>query len=430
MVDGVDYTYALKDLSFEAGDDAPAHLLEATLGLRLPTEGARSVFRREITLTVYVEGDETTEEFLAFRGKIVEVRSEGRFTYLIAATGGFAVKRSLKRPLEYVNASPALVLFDALSDLPYDGIEIEAAMEDGGDGPGQSLAMITAYGPEAFRPLDKRTDLLSMVRDEARLVAADRPDNVAAAYSEATISGDGSEAASWTIEEGLDCDFGAVAVETSETERYAAVVAYTEMRDGTQIEVARALVDNHGVPVDPDDTLDLLFSYDENEDEAQRADSAFAFCFREALKLSAAPVVLDVPLIYRPHHIVRGDLVTVRTHEFAADTNGAEGAWIRDYLMRVDSLSGGTSKRDGSLSGAAELTAKKFAPLARAGLASPESASVSELWGPDYAGRQFVDLRLPWVSLDGEDLVLDTDVAALYGVTIEDTEGSEVVVTG
>lgn len=423
-IDDIDYTRVVKDLRYYADESAPAVLLEATLGVRLPTEGPGAVGRKDLAITYLIAGDEGVEETEGFLGTVVEVIAHLRTTTITAATGGFAVGRSLGRELDYVNAPPSLVLFDALSDLPYAGIEIEPGLTEGEAG---ETPLITAYGPDAFRPLDKRADLLRVVREEARLVAADTQLGVASAYSEASVVGDGSSASAvWEVEEGRDCDFDAVGVEAAESERYAAVVVYTEQKDGSQAEVARAEIDNHGVPVDPEDTLDLLFSYEDAEDP-DAADSAFDLAFREALKRSVAPVKLTVPLVYWPFHLVRGDLVAVKTREFAEEGGVSfAGEWVRDYLMRVDSFDFGPSRKAATLSGAGELIEKRFVAGEATGedvATHADSSGASLLHGHDYRGRLRFSEALPWVALitdEQEQTLVRLDVlkAADNGVEI------------
>lgn len=342
-----------------------------------------------------------------FLGSVVQVSDEGSKGTLTAATGGYEAART---PLgtgpeddrEYNATEPSTVLHDGLSMLEaaYEGFDIRR----------RARPRINRRNNDTVRWTQSVLDLVGIVRDEGRLVAADLPINVASAYADRAVDEEG--ATDWTFEENRDTLAGGIAVESADTERYAKVVVWRANRDGTHQRLTRPIeVDNRGRRANPRSVLPLEMT----DDAVEMGLTPYEFGRQEADRLGRNEARVTINTIYPPFFLARGDSVTAVKRV----DQGEDGVLVSTYRVRLDLVP--VTGKTGAPAGPAALVSEELVerPRRRYRVARPFKRA---LWGRDVDGVPFFDTGLPWVSHredeNGTYAVLDTEVAAEYGVTI------------
>lgn len=403
-VDGVkrDYTRHLASVELNGEEDAPAELLTARLSTRLSTD-LRECYAG---LDIIIEGETESVQAKAFRGWIANVSTVYQSTTLDIATGGHYLKYPIDGLLEFHGASPSTALNEAVSRIQrrgakYDNVEI----------PRIDSPLINRFDDlDEIARFDTLDDIVQAVEAEAGCVLRDTPVNVCKVYPDGH-----SPAPVWTIEEGVDCGFGEIGVESSE-EMYAFVVVVSE-EEGDDVELARVAVDNHGLPVYSGAIKVIPLS----SDDSTPGERAIDVAFREADRLSKRPVKLTVPTKYPVWFLERESVITVIRNELTED-----GTFRRTYEMRIPGRTSGPSRGEGSVTGEARMVREEFESRVPREIDGSKSGVMAAMWGADSSGFEFFDSSLPWVFHlpDSGAVELDVDIAAEYGVTITtETEG-------
>lgn len=377
-----------------------AVVLEAELDVPLPS----TYEQEEVRVDWVVLPSGTT--LPGFKGRAVEVNTEGSRTTLVAATGGYEAARTPVgeegEDREYAGTAPSAVVYDLLSALRgfYDGFEI----------PRKNRPAVHLRDSERVYWTQHIADPLKTVEGLSGLVPADVPRNVAGAYVAGPVEQAGAHA--WVFEEGLDTEPGGVSVETAESERYARVVVWAPNgATGDHDALTEPIkVDNRGRRVNPRST----FFVEMTEELAADGSTPYEVGMREALRLGRNDARVTVNPRYPPFFLARGDVVLA-----VKRTSVAGGTLVSTYRVLLDAVP--VEGMGGSPAGEAELVSEM---LEEADLLPdfPRAPSFSRpLWGLMPNGSDpFVDDGLPWAREDpgGLHVVLDVEAAAAHGVEI------------
>lgn len=353
-----------------------------------------------------------------FRGTIVHAK-DGLVT---AATGGHEAAdtplgRGPEDDREYAGVEPSSVLYEALLMLEggYEGIDI----------PRRKGPKVNRRGTEALRWTQSVLDVVGVV-EEAGLVAADLPTNVASAYPDGPVSEKG--ATDWTFEEGIDTLTDGISVETAQTQVYSAVIVWRNNR-GTHEPLTKPIpIDNRSPGSDRGASV---LPVELTEDVAAMGVTPYEFGLSEAERLGHNDVRVTVSAVYPCFFLARGDSVTAIKREALGDGS----TLVSTYRVRLDSvpIEGKTS----SASGPASLVSERVARPQRALERQVRSPFVAAMWGRESDGVPFLDGRLPWVfyreDAEGPYVLVDTEEAHEYGVEIyrdpDVLNGSVLVIT-
>lgn len=312
-----DVTQSIRECDYEADED-PGVVLEASLhGYLEDLEGER--------IEVYYSVD--GEYVLAYKAEVVEVAAKGYETGVWGGTPSYHAERiplgeDSSDDLEYVSAAPSSALYEVASRLDYRGVDI----------PDAPRPRFTRTLDETLRWTDSISDAYEAIRDETGLALRDTPLSGCEGYPERSILFGGEPV--WTFTEGVDFDFGELEVQTPE-ERYARVIVYRALEDGTHQRLESAEVENHGLYVRQDSALLVELTDEDGE-------SAFDKAYTEARRLQDNALALTFPCVYPPFWLTRGDQVRVLGREITP-----EG--IRERLYRARLTGVGVERRSGTL---------------------------------------------------------------------------------
>lgn len=410
-INGVDLTDETIECVY-GEEEGIAVLLKATIGLRLEP---REIEQTECRLEWLVERDDgSTVPILGYKGKVIEVRREGPDTFVTAATQGYEAART---PLgqtkaddrEFIGFRPDTVLYDCLSVLEYDGIELPRIAEP-----------VLYARDEPFSWTTYVSEPVAWCEEQAQLKAVDHPVNVASAYA---LKPSGTPV--WSFEQGEDFDHGALTDETSEGERYAWVVVTRlegaeSTTEGTHTKLAEAKVDNGDRRVNPKSVL--FVPYDAtNASETQNVKSAYAIAFEEAERQSSLPTQNSVELGYPPFWLTRGDGVSGATREYLPTLELSSR-----FLWRADSVVVNAIAKTGRVAGEGRLEATAEEPITVPSFRA-HGGIVPAMLGFDSAGNPYALQELPGLyEIDEGTVEFDSSVT---GLSVEVTE-EEVMVVG
>lgn len=403
-IGGRDYTPLVEHLRV-LPQDGPAVVLEGTVGARLPKD-----LEDEECVVEHVVGGERIESYL---GEIDSLSAKGYRSTFLAAT---ASRHAEKTPLgegpdddpDFFSARPSDALYQIASILAdvYRGTEIPVVAKP-------AFTRTNSREPQdGFSWDDYVSEAYEAIRDQTGLAAEDTPLSVLTGRLETAVSGDSEPL--WVFEEGVDFGDGELSVEARKEGRYARVVSWRELEDGTHRPLEEAPVDHSGRKVHRRATY--LLEHAEDDPEAYRA------TFRKAQEFADNTEVLSWPCVYPPFWLKRGDPVLVKSREITL-----EGTWKREYRARLASNAPDLHARTGQLEAVGRLASEVFEKRAEAA-AGARADAVRAPYGLDHLERAYFDASLPWVRDVGDYVELDTEVAAFYGVTI--TEEAEVVAVG
>ncbi|QIN79589.1 hypothetical protein GBA65_14870 [Rubrobacter marinus] len=353
--------------------EGPAVVLEGTLQTRLPL----SADQEECRVDYLVKG----ERIPGFLGKVVSLSTRGYRTNFLAATPFYdapttPIGEGPDDDLDYLNAAPTDALYELASRVAgYRAVEI----------PRIALPRFTAQGGDAFRWNDYVSESVEVVEGASGIVFEDTPLSVATARAEGTVLGDAEP--EWTFEEGIDFDFEELEVSSRQEGRYARVVAWRELADGTVQRLASAEVDNGPRKVDRDAT-----SFVEHADGP--GESAHQLVRDRAHELGQNEFGLAFPCRYIPVGLARGAPVLVRGRERIPG-----GTIVREYRSRLTGVSPDIWAKKGQLTAVGTQTREVFEASKREA-ARPRADAVRPPLGRDWLGRPYLSTSLPWVSYD------------------------------
>lgn len=390
----VDFAGLVKELRYSGEDPKegkPACVLEATIAARLTN------IELENCRLDYLVG---SERIPGFRGRVVYADVKGHYTELIAATGSYEAEDT---PLgdaddpewELIGEMPSVVAYDVLSPLYpyYEGIEIAR----------KEKPRIYRIDDDALQWTDSVSDALGVVREEGKLAIFDTPLNVATGQTTNPTSVTDEEPL-WTFVEGRDFKEGELSVSSVNEKRYARVEVYRVPEDGAPVSVADAKIDNHGMAVNPRSTL-LLEHTDED------TETAFDMAYREAVARGENLLKLEWSPVYTPFFLHQGHVVAVEGREITRDA-----VIVRDYRVRIASYVHDPEEKVSSFVAVGTRVAERLEAKAPRIQIPAATGAVRALWGRDYRGNYRLNTSLPWVRVEGDRVIVDTEVAALYGV--------------
>lgn len=409
-VGGEDYSGSVESLVYGV-EDGIAVVLEAVLSVPLPpsVEGKRC----RVDWIVYPSG----EALPGYRGKVLEVRVRGSKTTLTAATGGYEIGATPVgdpgEDREYNGTAPDAVLYDLLSVLAheYDGIEI----------PRKGKPLIRMQDAERVFWTQMLSDPVQAVAERAKLIAADLPINIGSAYR--LGAPDQAKDAAWTFEEGLDTEPEGISVETVAERRYARVIVWAASpSSGEHIPLTEPIeVDNKGGYVNPRSTLLVELT----ADLVAEGKTAYELGRSEAIRVGRNEARVAISPKYPPFFLARGDTVIA-----IKKTPVAEGVVVSTYRVVLDAAP--VENLGGTPAGNGVLIRERTEEVAQLQEFDRKTGSSRPLWGTKPNGRDgFFDTSLPWVSEDenGEEIILDTQLASQYNVNIyTDPSDAEAVV--
>lgn len=388
------------------GADGPACVLKTTVLGRLPL----SVEQEEARVDWWVHPPNAKPVLCGgFKGKVVALDRGGGTTYVEAYTGGYEAARTPvgESPAEDVflrGSRPDDALYNLLRGLPYSGMELGPFPEP----------RIWRDGDNKFMWHRYKMECAQDVAEEAELVLADSPQNVAGAYPLSPVSRDAGPA--WEFAEHEDTASGGVSDGTPGDdqggERYARVIAVLN-----DLNLGELGVENFGRKV----WARSAYILDEITEEAD----AHGALFRRAVALSRDDRSVSVEAEYPAFWLARGSVIGATATDLTGDLSGGIRVVSR-FLFRASSFSVNVSDLRSSLSGIGPLLSEKEVPAFERkvfGGFGVERPVIGRSAGLYFSSR------LGWVFSDpNEGLVFHPDKSAPYTVTRDPQEG--VIVRG
>lgn len=298
---GVDHAPMLRSLDWTAEDAEegnPAVVLTATIKGRIDPDEAKL---RHCKVVWVVEG----EAIPGYHAPIVAVEEAGRDTLITAATGGHdldstTIGEGPEDDVELAEARPDSALYRAVAALPYFGADL----------PRVNRPRIDARGPSRFTWNMPWSDYVGAIRERGDLSLVDSPLNVAGGR----VAGGSrlSQQPVWTFVEGVDIpEDGEIVVEDAFERLYAKVLASRAEPNGSVSRVARAAVDNKGLPVSQSARLVVEVATGETEGGYEKV-------VRLAQAIQPGEKLITFPTAYAPLHLDRGDVVGVVRRQVTA----------------------------------------------------------------------------------------------------------------
>lgn len=402
FLEGKDLTASVEELRVP-DQDGPGVVLEGKLATRLSP-----LLEEEECKVEYLVGG---ERIPAYGARVDTVVSGAYLSSFLAGTpsrdaGKTPIGDDSQDDLDFSNREPSSVLLETSERMDYEGVEIPRTPEP----------PFTRTGGDRFKWTDWVSEVYEAVQKEAKLVPEDTPLSVLTARPETSVLGDAEP--DWVFEEGRDFEYGDLQTKSREEGRYARVVAWRPLENGSHDKLASAKVDNQGRKVRQDATFFLQLTDAE-------ASGAFEAVYKKATELSENAQELSFPCVYPPFFLMRQDPILVRGQELTPD-----GKWVREYRARLTSVSWDAYKRTGSLKAVGGLVSEVFVPRPVPKKTQRADAYMA-LFGFDFLGKPYLDDSLPWVKDDGNHVVIDVEMAAEQGVQVyEDPASPGVVVVG
>jgi hypothetical protein len=393
------------------GADGRAWLLNALVNFEIDD----SYEQADVVVRYFVR-DKT---YVTFKGKAVTVNPMGGMTRVEAATGSYEAERvpvgegddyddPTADDWDINNERPDNVLFIAGSMLPYANIDL-APLSD------PPIARRAVEG-NSIKWYEYVEAAFATVEEAAQVRVVDDSLNVMRYMPVRPPRTDVSSL--WHIQSGSSDEYpdtDEISDETSsgsdEGERYARVV----VRDSNGRRVGFARVDNGNRKVHSRSTL-LVELPEGAEDSGQQ------LAHDTAIFLGVNARAISAELLYPPFMLQRGMNVSATARTWAPDIQ-----YEREFQFQADAITVDVKGRKGTLGGAGRLISSTITPLA---LTLPTlNAAVRSLWGTDPDGTPYINVDLPWAYDDGSAVVLDTEIAARYGILVQDLGNNEISIS-
>lgn len=221
--------YENASVSTESEEDRIGLALTAEIPERLP----RSLGGEPVTLDILIAG----EEIRRFTGSALRPKSSGPSTQLIANTGGYWLEKiRIGTTYSFTDEEPYFLALRALQSMPYTGqLDIQRVR----------TPKISRAGEDALSEMDKHSDVMEAVEEEADMTFADtyhngcRGSKVLRDYEQASPV--------WTFYVGEDLDGEDFEFDEASSE-YSEIVCYREVENvGLEI-LARADIPGSTAP--------------------------------------------------------------------------------------------------------------------------------------------------------------------------------------
>jgi hypothetical protein len=410
-LDTLDLSDDLAECSYTAADGR-AWVLTAVINLELDDEYEQS----DVVVRYWVR----EREYVAFKGKAITISPMGGTTRLEAATGSYEAERvpigegdNINNPdaddWDLNNERPDAVLFMAGSLLPYENIDLPPLSDP-------PISRRSAEG-NALKWYEYVEAAFAVVEEATQTRVVDDSTNV---MRYVPVRPPRTDVASvWHIQSGSANEFPDTDEITDETasdaesgERYARVI----VRDSTGRRVGFARVDNGYRKVHHRSTLFIDLPEGAVDSGQQLAADTAAFIGINARNVGAE-------LHYPPFMLQRGANITATARTWAPGIQ-----YERDFQFQTNTITVDVKGRKGTIGGPGRKLASRTIPLE---LTLPDlPAAVEMMWGYGPAGEPYLNTLLPWVTDDGDALILDTEVAASYGILIEEMpDGRSVLIS-
>lgn len=384
------------------GADGRAWLMTAVVNVEIDD----SYEQADVVVRYFVRDN----EYVAFRGKAVTLSPMGGITRLEAATGSYEAERvPLGEGDDYDdpeaddwdlnNERPDAVLFMAAQLLPYANVDL-APLTD------PPISRRAADG-NALKWYEYVEAAYAVVEETAQVRVVDDSVNV---MRYMPLRPPRTDVASlWHIESGTSDEFpdtDEIADETSSGgasgERYARVI----VRDSAGRRVGFARVDNGMRKVHPRSTL-----FVDLPDGAEDSGQQLAVDTATFLGVNARNITAE--LHYPPFMLQRGMNIDAHARTWAPDV-----MYERTFQFQADGITVDVKGRKGTLGGSGRKIASTVHPIT---VELPELPSaIRSYWGANPNGDPYLNTLLPWVTDDGAAAILNVEVAAAYGILVQD----------
>ncbi len=411
-IDGVDYSNRVASLEYGSeggGNDtqgSPGLTIDATFVGGLP----RKIHGADVHVTLIVNGVRIRD----FTGTALRPEYMPAETRVAGASGGFWLSETkLNADTDYLGMYPSEVVVDVLSRTnTYFGYHV----------PEVQAPLFTRTGDTQFSATESVSDVLAAVREEAQLVVWDNGENWAVAHQEQDLKVPGE--IMWNLEVGVDIDPDEFSI-ANDTVKYSDVRVIRTLESGSSEDVIPPVpVDHDNDPFPPPRDVSYHLEFTDTTPDAAAIASQMAYDKAEALKHGEHTVQFDTRYIHP--YVVRGSTGVI-TQTLEDD----EGKWIRRWLVTCDAHRRRLPEKKGSGSGRATLLEeRKVTPTVTPALSGVRTGGVEKrLWGLDHNGIPTIDDTLPYVTISGNIIILDTEVAESMDTHIITGGNNTVVMT-